>query len=224
MQTVGRVLSLSAVLFLALAPTAWANGPVVTNTPNLPPCAPAHYVTPDQFHAEFPTANPPFTITAAQHLARDGCGNKGGTPPPVGNGNSTIDNFFSELTVMTNFGSFTGLGPVSVLVTATADPEVFQTEMLSMNISGGTMPPGVAIRESPALPSLGITMVKPLGGGMYAIDSFFDVFTEVSLDGGITWHADANGPGRIQLVPEPSGLALLGFACLALARRRPRAR
>jgi hypothetical protein len=201
------------------AQSAWA---IKTDSPNLPPCAPAYYLTADQFHAQFPTASPPFTITAAEHMARDGCGNLGGTPPPVGNGNTSLDNFFSQLNVQTNFGPFTGVGPVSVRVVATNDPQVFDTEMLSMNISGGTMPPGVMIRESPTRASTGRTTIMPMGA-MYSIDSFFDVFTEVSFDGGQVWHASSTS-GRVELVPEPSSivLAALGFVAFLVWRQRGR--
>jgi hypothetical protein len=207
------------ICFLAASPAL----AIKTDSPNLPPCQPAHYVTADEFHAQFPTANPPFTISAADHLAMDGCGSLGGTPPPVGNGNMSIDNFFSQLHVETNFGPFTGAGPVSVKVTATNDPTMFDTEMLSMNISGGSLPPGVMIRESPTRQSLGKTTVMPMGPGMWSIDSFFDVFTDVSFDGGQTWHESLTS-GRVTLVPEPASLALFGLGFVALFGRRSRLR
>ncbi len=219
MRRTVRLCFLSICVVFLSAQAAWA---VKTDSPNLPPCQPAHYVTADEFHAQYPTASPPFTISAADHLALDGCGNLGGTPPPVGNGSMTFDNFFSSLTVDTNFGTFTGVGPVSVKVTGTADPQMFDTEMLSMSISGGSMPPGVVVREDPDRPSLGKTTIMPMGG-MWSIDSFFDVFTEISSDGGATWH-DSLTSGRVTLVPEPTGLALFGLGLVALLGRRFRAR
>lgn len=56
------------------------------------------------------------------------------------------------------------------------------------------------IRESPAKASLGRTSVRTntLSGG-YMISSFFDVFTEVSLDGGQTWSPDVTDPGTLAL-------------------------
>jgi len=62
----------------------------------------------------------------------------------------------------------------------------FATEMLQLNLSGGGMP--AMIRESPTLASMGGTNQRDLGGGIYRIDSFFDVFTELSLDGGQSWY------------------------------------
>ena len=99
----------------------------------------------------------------------------------------------------------------------------FNTEMLSLNLSGGTLPPGVMIRESPTLPSLGVTSVQDIGGGLYRIDSFFDVFTELSIDGGQTWMPSNNGSGHVTLVPEPTSMSLLaaGFVgMMGFIRRR----
>jgi hypothetical protein len=97
---------------------------------------------------------------------------------------------------------------------------LFDTEMLQLDLSGGTLPPGAMIRESPTLPSRGQTTVTDLGAGSFRIDSFFDVFTELSLDGGLTF-VPARGPAHVELMPEPGALMLLaaGLALLALGRR-----
>ena len=78
---------------------------------------------------------------------------------------------------------------------------VFNTEMLQLDIAGGTLPPGTMIRESPTLASTGKTTVRDIGGGMFAIDSFFDIFTELSLDGGQTWFPTESGAGHMELLP-----------------------
>ena len=59
-----------------------------------------------------------------------------------------------------------------------------------------------------------------MGGGMYMIDSFFDVFTELSVDEGNSWYPAETGSDRISLVPEPLSCVLLGIGGLALLRRR----
>ena len=38
------------------------------------------------------------------------------------------------------------------------------------------------------------------------IGSFFDIFTEVSLDGGQTWGAATNGPVHVELRSDPAGV------------------
>jgi hypothetical protein len=92
--------------------------------------------------------------------------------------------------------------------------------MDSMMLTGtfGTMT--VQIRESPTLPSIGQTTIQP-SGGEYWIDSFFDVFTELSINGGPWMPSD--GSTHVDLVPEPASGALLVMGLLGfvgLARRR----
>lgn len=156
---------------------------------------------------------------------------------PPGPGTTSIDSFFD---VFTEIGlslpgglsqiresptrqstiRTTNSGP-----TPTGDGTVFDTEMLSLDLSGGTLPPGLLIRESPTLPSLGKTSIRESPTlGLYHIDSFFDVFTELSIDGGQTW-TPADGPMHLTGVPEPSTLTLAGLglvACAAMAIRRVR--
>ena len=48
------------------------------------------------------------------------------------------------------------------------------------------------VRESPTLASLGQTTITDIGGGSFKIDSFFDIFTKLSLDNGVT-STRANG-------------------------------
>jgi hypothetical protein len=56
---------------------------------------------------------------------------------------------------------------------------------------------------------------------LFRIDSFFDVFTDLSLDGGQTW-TPSSGPGgstvmTLEDIPEPGTVLLLAAGCLALA-------
>jgi hypothetical protein len=76
--------------------------------------------------------------------------------------------------------------------------EYYDTEMTQLDISGGSLPQGVYIRESPVKASLGrTTITEPLGA--YQIDSFFDIFTEVSTDGGNSWYPAISGPHPVKL-------------------------
>jgi hypothetical protein len=53
------------------------------------------------------------------------------------------------------------------------------------------------------------------------IESFFDVFFEISLDGGQSWFP-SSGPTSLRQAPEPDSLVLIGagLAALVLARLR----
>lgn len=121
--------------------------------------------------------------------------------------------------------------PARVLALGQPDG-TFDTEMLSMDLTGGSPFGPALIRESPTRPSTGISS---LTGGGFAIDSFFDIFTELSLDGGQTWLPsmsddmqrvesdrftlrEAEVPG----IPEPATLMLVGTGIAAMVRRRSR--
>jgi hypothetical protein len=102
-----------------------------------------------------------------------------------------------------------GLGPVDVTLTgpvttiaygkAGNTTGLFDTEMVSMSLSGSAGDSNIQLRESPTLASLGEADIMDLGGGLYQIDSFFDVFTELSVDGG-PWMPQVNQPVRLILV------------------------
>ncbi|MEX0611787.1 MAG: PEP-CTERM sorting domain-containing protein, partial [Pirellulales bacterium] len=107
----------------------------------------------------------------------------------------------------------------------------FPTEMVGMSLSGvGPTPPFIMIRESPTLPSLGETSITDVGGGLYHIDSFFDVFTELSLDGGATWMPNTapsayGPPGSTRVIlgiPEPASVVLVALGALAFVGRTRR--
>jgi hypothetical protein len=88
------------------------------------------------------------------------------------------------------FSSFRGQGTLVMRTahrTGTGDIRTFDTEMLSLTLSGGLLPPQVMIRESPTLPSRGGTAIRRLPSGEFLVSSFFDVFTELSTDGGQSW-------------------------------------
>ena len=97
----------------------------------------------------------------------------------------------------------------------------FQTEMLALSLSGTYLGAPFMIRESPTKQSTGVTSVVPLPGGGFQIDSFFDIFTELSLDGGTTWMPDTDSVAtgqRVTLegVPEPTSMSLLAAGAIGV--------
>ncbi len=102
----------------------------------------------------------------------------------------------------------------------------WDTEIVSMDLSG-QIPggPTIDIRESPTIPSPGHLAITDLGCGLYEVDSFFDVFTELSVDGGPFVPADS--PVRVSIdlvpgIPEPATMSLLALGGVALIRRKKR--
>ena len=147
------------------------------------------------------------------------------SPPKLGDP-PLIETFQSTVTGLANNNPFSAPAQVTVRVLfdhATGNTRFFDTEMLQLDISGGTLPFNVVIRESPTLPSLGETTITDIGGGDFRIDSFFDVFTELSLDFGTTF-IPADRPGHVVAVPEPGTLALIGAGLALLGFGRGRAR
>lgn len=100
----------------------------------------------------------------------------------------------------------------------------FDMELMALSLSGPTFPLGYLLRESPALPSVGHLTIEPATGrgtgGGYIIESFFDVFFELSTDGGMTW-IPAETSVRLVGVPAPSSvLGLMMAGAFAWRRRR----
>jgi hypothetical protein len=163
-------------------------------------------------------------------------------PLPSGGGSGQVTSFFD---VFTELDLGPGTVPQQVQGTAGITFRItdccggggsggtYDTEMLSLDLtglyqsSGGLAP--FMLRESPTLASVGQHMVTPAGDGTYFISSFFDVFTELSLDGGQTFYpASSSFRLNIASVPEPPALLLAALGatgCGLVARRyRPRCR
>jgi hypothetical protein len=129
------------------------------------------------------------------------------TPVPP-SGAFTISSFFDVFVEVSLDGGATwapkaapGISGLMALTPTTppgSNPRGFDTEMLSLNIGGGTLPGGILIRESPTQASVGHANDTSLGGGQFKIDSFFDIFVELSIDGGNFW-TPAGQPARLLL-------------------------
>jgi hypothetical protein len=102
--------------------------------------------------------------------------------------------------------------------------------MLQMQLTGNSPLGPFMIRESPTLQSTGKTSIRAIGGGMYHIDSFFDVFTELTIPGLVDGMGNqiwipSDGGIRVYLggVPEPASIALVVIGLLGacgFTRRR----
>ena len=107
-------------------------------------------------------------------------------------------------------------GPVETIVSGKVGNETgtFQTEIVQMDLSGQLNLPGIgqvtlAIREDPQLDSDGETTIRELTDGSFNVESFFDVFTEISIDGGDTW-TPAETSTVVHLHEEPERILVSG--------------
>ncbi len=102
----------------------------------------------------------------------------------------------------------------------------WNTKLLSLALSGPLQGHTLSLGLG-ASDSTGTDSIDPIGGGLYQIDSFFDVFVDLTLDTNTPLHA-TRGPVLLTLqptpVPAPAGLTLLAapvlFLSLAHWRRR----
>ena len=149
--------------------------------------------------------------------------------------------------IATMTGDFTLTGPSLALggpFTLT-DPN-FQVTVLGRTSAGDTAGPGGLgfdlrldhfdfmgtgafssdeIKLDPTQISSGHVTFTDVGGGNFQIHSFFDVFTEVSLNGGALFVPQSDGPTHFELdaTPEPASLTLLtsgSLVGLAFFRRK----
>jgi hypothetical protein len=102
------------------------------------------------------------------------------------------------------------------------------TELISLSLSGLVQGNTLTVSLDPTNPSTGETSITPVGdqSRSFKIDSFFDIFIEISLDTPTPLHT-IRGPIRAQAVsvPEPSSIAAIALPLLAIAaiwRRRSR--
>jgi hypothetical protein len=221
-------LMLGALAALAMCSTAIAHpGGANAPSPDLPPIIPEGYLSPSDVHARYSGPALEIVLSMIEHQPY------APIPPsyfPDGERHHFESNLEGQVSV--NNGPLQPVfmsGPVDTIAFGRGPGGLgtFDTEMLSMSLTGGPL----MIRESPTRASTGKTTITDIGGGMYHIDSFFDVFTELSLDGGMTWMPSNMGsdgqshPTRVYLggIPEPASIALLALGFLGIAatgRRR----
>ena len=117
------------------------------------------------------------------------------TPPPffgTNYYNPSNTMIFCQLSVdQFNWSSAQATGAVSMIISNTSPngsvPDILTTEILQMNLKGTSSQFGnIMLRESPTKQSLGRHTFRSDPRG-YRVSSFFDVFTELSTDGGASW-------------------------------------
>jgi hypothetical protein len=175
--------------------------------PNLPPTNSA-YISPRQWHALYANGIVVSNVIHRRFL-------QSYPPPPAGGTN--VHTFGSEIGLLVALVPNQPLRLASAPATVTVQvanrgigpngEQLYDTEMLALDMHGGTLPSGVMIRESPSKASLGKTTVLQSSTG-FLITSFFDVFTEISLDGGQTWSA-SDTAGHMELHLDPGAVATL---------------
>ena len=195
---------------------------VITSSPDLPPTV-GFYGTNGGAHAEYLGGG--IVLTNIAHTPQTGGSN-------MQNGSDNIETFPSKATgdVSVGGGPFVPIiltGPVSVEVFnyMPGDLGTFSTQMLSMDLTGTVGGHSVEIMLDPSIPTTGQATIAANGGGEFRISSFFDVFTELSLDHG-PFTPQTNPPTHVTLqTPEPVAgtiwMAFLGgTAALCVIRGR----
>ena len=227
-----------------LSLTATSQATLITSTAGLPPAG--VYLSTD-IHAIYSGPALDYLITLPMHAPivaeigkrSGGNGSPGGPNDEIESFGSTLDAMIeikdraTGTTVVPN-GPIHASGPFGSVQTIVfgynLSPDgtgTFNTEMLALSLSGTYLGAPFMIRESPTKQSTGLTSVAPAPGG-YQIDSFFDVFTELSLDGGLTWMPDTDSVATgqrvtLEAVPEPTSMSLLALGAASVAgfiRRR----
>ena len=195
-----------------------AHADVVVPDPSLPPVAGWYEGDPLSQVADYTTAQATeIRMSNFRNIVRSNVGA------------DELLNFDVTLTAMASMGGSPGMpvsfdGPLEVLVFGKAGLTTgdFVAEIVSANCTGSIGLLTGIIRENPTFASMGHIGITDIGGGLFNIDSFFDIFTELSVDGGQSFSPDTNGPHHMVLVPEPGVLILLVAGGAVMIRRRRR--
>lgn len=213
MTTLSKSLKLAVLLyFISGAPCMRTAKAQLANLPNdyLPPCPDTvnqnmiQYL--GQYHQNYGGI---VDLQDPIHYDLQNC-----FPPPASIGDSTTHTFWSTAMAtihVTGGPTFVMNSPALVTVKVlfineTGNVRTFSNEMIQLDISGGNLPAGTMIHQSPVHPSTGITTIEDLGTS-YTVSSYFDIWTELSFDTGATW-IPADTAGRMTLSPNYFGVSV----------------
>ena len=127
--------------------------------------------------------------------------------PPLG-GSTNQQNHSSGVLRLKNCGTVIGGGGNTLMtmhlfaVPPSVNPREVDLELLAIDFSATAFPAGMMLRESPTLPSTGHMQQTEVTPGNFHVTSFFDVFFELSLDGGQSW-SPASSAAHTVLSPAP---------------------
>jgi hypothetical protein len=228
MTRITRCIAVAALVGALGATSARADG-VNQSDPNLPPAG--QYLLPSQVHAMYHGGALNIVLSNVKHQPFRGTVKNKNTS--VGGHNAVIESFQTRLIgdVSVNGSTpmpFTLMGPAMILISGpngynVGDTGTFNTQMTSLNLSGSVGGHSVDIQIDPNTATTGSTTISDIGGGMFHINSFFDVFTDISLDHGPFIPSSGASHVSVQPGPEPSTFVLAGLGALGLlacARRR----
>ena len=172
-------------------------GPIITPNPQLPPTD-GVYRSPAQVHAVYEGPGLQVVLQDIRHRPLSD------PPPEVTVAGADEVEVFDSLVAGTAIVMLRGVpvdpvsvkmrGPVKTVVYGKADQTTgsFQAEIVAMELTGEI--PGIGsilMREDPDRVSAGqvgiVAVVTDEGNDQFSVESFFDVFTELSVDGGQTW-------------------------------------
>ena len=89
------------------------------------------------------------------------------------------------------------------------------TTIIALTLSGPVLGHTLTLTQDPAQQSNGNTSIAPVGGGRFIVDSFFDVFFELTLDS-VPPLQTKGGPIHVNAVPLPGALPLFATGLGAL--------
>jgi len=198
-----------ALAFCAIAFANAVNGQMVSPTNCFPPLVGAFAGT---AYGQYTDGSNLYVIQNVQVKDFTGC-----DPLPTQVGGQTVFTMGTTLhgTFILNGAPQSFDAPAQMTVryvkTGGGAPDVgdYFAEMLQLTVEGGTLPAGAIIRESPTLQSTGHVTVS-LVSGSYHMDSFFDIFTELSVNGAVTWMPSSAPPSHVNLVPASTTIPTMG--------------